>query len=92
MPTQYLFFSGKGGMGKTTMACATAVQEADAGRKTLIVTTDPASNLADIFEQPIGRRIVPIAGVPNLFAMEIYPDKATEEYRERILGPFRAAL
>jgi arsenite-transporting ATPase len=92
MPTQYLFFSGKGGVGKTTMACATAVQEADAGRKTLIVTTDPASNLADVFEQPIGHQVVPIAGVPNLFAMEIDPDKATEEYRERILGPFRAAM
>ena len=92
MPTQYLFFSGKGGVGKTTMACATAVQEADAGRKTLIVTTDPASNLADTFEQPIGHQVVPIAGVPNLFAMEIDPDKATEEYRDRILGPFRAVM
>lgn len=92
MPTQYLFFSGKGGVGKTTMACATAVQEADTGRKTLIVTTDPASNLADVFEQPIGHQVVPIAGVPNLFAMEIDPDKATEEYRERILGPFRAVM
>jgi arsenite-transporting ATPase len=92
MPTQYLFFSGKGGVGKTTMACATAVQEADAGRRTLIVTTDPASNLADVFEQPIGHQVVPIAGVPNLFAMEIDPDKATEEYRERILGPFRAVM
>ncbi len=92
MQTQYLFFSGKGGVGKTTMACATAVQEADAGRKTLIVTTDPASNLADTFEQPIGHQVVPIAGVPNLFAMEIDPDKATEEYRDRILGPFRAVM
>lgn len=92
MPTQYLFFSGKGGVGKTTMACATAVQEADAGRKTLIVTTDPASNLADVFEQPIGHQVVPITGVPNLFAMEIDPDKATEEYRDRILGPFRAVM
>ena len=92
MPTQYLFFSGKGGVGKTTMACATAVQEADAGHRTLIVTTDPASNLADVFEQLIGHQVVPITGVPNLFAMEIDPDKATEEYRERILGPFRAVM
>jgi arsenite-transporting ATPase len=92
MATQYLFFSGKGGVGKTTMACATAVEEADAGRKTLIVTTDPASNLADVFEQPIGHQVVPIQAVPNLFAMEIDPDKATEEYRDRILGPYRAAM
>lgn len=92
MSTQYLFFSGKGGVGKTTMACATAVENADAGRKTLIVTTDPASNLADVFEQPIGHQVVPITGVPNLFAMEIDPDRATEEYRDRILGPYRAAM
>lgn len=92
MSTRYLFFSGKGGVGKTTMACATAVQEADIGLKTLIVTTDPASNLADVFEQPIGHQVTPIAGVSNLWAMEIDPDKATEEYRERILGPFRALM
>ena len=91
-PTRYLFLSGKGGVGKTTMACATAVQEADIGLKTLIVTTDPASNLADVFEQPIGHQVTPIAGVPNLSAMEIDPDKATEEYRERILGPFREVM
>ena len=60
--TQFLFFSGKGGVGKTTMACTTAVAEADAGKRVLIVTTDPASNLADVFEQPIGHAITPIAG------------------------------
>jgi arsenite-transporting ATPase len=92
MATQYLFFSGKGGVGKTTMACATAVAEADKGRKTLIVTTDPASNLADVFEQAIGHQVTPIAGVSNLWAMEIDPDKATEEYRDRMLGPFREVM
>ena len=92
MTTQYLFFSGKGGVGKTTMACATAVGEAGRGRKTLIVTTDPASNLADVFEQPIGHQVTPIAGVPNLWAMEIEPDRATEEYCERLLGPFRDVM
>ena len=77
MSTEFIFFSGKGGVGKTSMACTTAVRLADEGKKTLIVTTDPASNLADVFEQPIGHQITPIAGVPNLWAMEIDPDKAT---------------
>lgn len=90
--TKYIFFSGKGGVGKTTMASATAVHSATAGGKTLIVTTDPASNLADVFEQEIGHRIVPIKGVPMLYAMEIDPDEATREYRERIIGPFREIM
>jgi arsenite-transporting ATPase len=87
--TQFLFFSGKGGVGKTTMACTTAVAEADAGTRVLIVTTDPASNLADVFEQPIGHAITPIGGVPNLWAMEIDPDRATAEYTDRTLAPIR---
>lgn len=87
---QFLFFSGKGGVGKTTMACATAVAEADAGRRVLIVTTDPASNLADVFEQPIGHAIMAISAVPGLWAMEIDPDAATAEYTDRTLAPIRA--
>ena len=87
--TKFLFFSGKGGVGKTTMACTTAVADADAGRRVLIVTTDPASNLADVFEQPIGHAITAIAGVPGLWAMEIDPDKATAEYTDRTLAPIR---
>lgn len=87
--TQFLFFSGKGGVGKTTMACTTAVAEADSDTRVLIVTTDPASNLADVFEQPIGHAITPIAGVPNLWAMEIDPDRATAEYTDRTLAPIR---
>ncbi|KLU62532.1 arsenical pump-driving ATPase [Peptococcaceae bacterium CEB3] len=86
---KYLFFSGKGGVGKTSMACTTAVYYADQGKKTLIVTTDPASNLADVFEQEIGHKITPITGMSNLFAMEIDPDRATEEYKERSLAPLR---
>lgn len=89
--TKYLFFSGKGGVGKTTMACATAVHYAEQGKRTLIITTDPASNLADVFETEIGHKITPL-GVPNLWGMEIDPDKATEEYRERILAPMRAVM
>ena len=90
--TQFIFFSGKGGVGKTSMACAHAVRYADEGKRTLIVTTDPASNLADVFEQPIGHQITPIAGVPNLSAMEIDPDKATQEYIDRAMAPIRAAF
>jgi len=90
--TQFLFFSGKGGVGKTSMACTHAVRYADEGKRTLIVTTDPASNLADVFEQPIGHHVTPIAGVPNLFAMEIDSDKATQEYIDRAMEPIRAAF
>ncbi|RME42545.1 MAG: arsenic-transporting ATPase, partial [Chloroflexi bacterium] len=92
MSTSFIFFSGKGGVGKTSMACATAVRHADEGKRTLIVTTDPASNLADVFEQPIGHQITPIEGVPNLWSMEIDPDRATEEYIDRAMAPIRAAF
>jgi arsenite-transporting ATPase len=89
--TEHIFFSGKGCVGKTTMACATAVHYAESGLKTLIITTDPASNLADVFEKEIGHKITPL-GIANLWAMEIDPDKATEEYRERILAPMRQIM
>ncbi len=92
MNAQFVFFSGKGGVGKTSMACATAVGHADEGRRTLIVTTDPASNLADVFEQPIGHQITAIAAVPNLWAMEIDGDEATKEYIDRAMAPIRAAF
>lgn len=90
--TQFIFFSGKGGVGKTSMACTYAVRYADEGKRTLIVTTDPASNLADVFEQKIGHQITPITGVPNLSAMEIDPDTATKEYIDRAMSPLRAAF
>ena len=92
MNTQFTFFSGKGGVGKTSMACATAVHHALAGQRTLIITTDPAANLADVFEQPIGHHITPLQGIDNLWAMEIDPDEATTEYKERALAPLRAAF
>lgn len=92
MSTRFVFFSGKGGVGKTSMACTQAVRFADEGRRTLIVTTDPASNLADVFEQAIGHQITPIAPVANLWAMEIDPDRATEEYIDRAMAPIRAAF
>jgi arsenite-transporting ATPase len=90
--THFIFYSGKGGVGKTSMACTQAVRFADEGRRTLIVTTDPASNLADVFEQPIGHQLSPISAIPNLWAMEIDPDSATREYVDRALAPIRAAF
>ena len=92
MTTQYMFYSGKGGVGKTSMACVTAVRLADEGKRTLIVTTDPASNLADVFEQKIGHEVTPITGVKNLWAMEIDPDIATTEYIDKAMAPIRAAF
>ncbi|MBU5439783.1 TRC40/GET3/ArsA family transport-energizing ATPase [Tissierella sp. MSJ-40] len=89
METKFIFFSGKGGVGKTSMACTTGVYHADLGRKTLIVTTDPAANLSDVFEQEIGHKVTKIDGIDNLYAMEINPDKATDEYKERSLAPMR---
>jgi arsenite/tail-anchored protein-transporting ATPase len=87
--TKFIFFSGKGGVGKTSMACTTAVYHADRGNKTLIVTTDPAANLSDVFEQNIGHNVTKIEGLDNLYAMEIDPFEATKEYKERSLAPMR---
>jgi arsenite/tail-anchored protein-transporting ATPase len=89
MNTKFYFFSGKGGVGKTTMSAGSAVYFAGLGKKTLIITTDPASNLADVFEQKIGHQITAIKNVANLFAMEIDPDIATQEYKEKTLSPLR---
>jgi arsenite/tail-anchored protein-transporting ATPase len=90
--TEFIFFSGKGGVGKTSMACTHAVRRADQGKRTLIVTTDPASNLSDVFDQPIGHKVTPVSGVPNLFAMEIDSDQATRDYIDQAMAPIRAAF
>jgi len=89
---KFIFFSGKGGVGKSTMSCATAVWLAKNGYKTLLVTTDPAPNLSDIFGQDIGHKITAINNIENLFAIEINPDAASEEYKERIIAPMRELL
>ena len=89
---RHLFFSGKGGVGKTSLASATAVRLADAGWRTLLVTTDPASNLADVFEQQIGARPRPIGAVPGLDAQELDAEAAARTYREKALAPLRGLL
>ena len=89
---RFLFFTGKGGVGKTSIACASAIQFADAGRRVLLVSTDPASNVAQVFDTKIGNAITPITAVPNLSALEIDPQAAAAKYRERIVGPVRGKL
>ena len=91
-PPRYLFFTGKGGVGKTSIACATAIQLAATGRRVLLVSTDPASNVGQVFGVEIGNRIVGIGAVPGLFALEIDPQAAAQAYRDRIVGPVRGVL
>ncbi|MFG1360149.1 MULTISPECIES: arsenical pump-driving ATPase [Xanthobacter] len=91
-PPRFLFFTGKGGVGKTSIACATAVQLAAEGKRVLLVSTDPASNVGQVFGETIGNRIVAIAAVPNLSALEIDPQAAAQAYRDRIVGPVRGIL
>ena len=91
-PTRFLFFTGKGGVGKTSIACATALRLAESGRRVLLVSTDPASNVGQVFGQTIGNTITPMASVPGLDALEIDPEQAAAEYRERIIGPVRGLL
>ena len=91
-PPRYLFFTGKGGVGKTSLACAAAVQLADAGRRVLLVSTDPASNVGQVFGVAIGNRVVAIDAVPRLSALEIDPPAAAQAYRDRIVGPVRGVL
>ncbi len=85
--TKYLFFTGKGGVGKTSLACATAVELADSGKVVLLVSTDPASNLKDVLESPVDENISPIHGINNLFAINIDPENSAEEYRNRVTRP-----
>lgn len=85
--TKFIFFSGKGGVGKSTVSCATAKWLAEQGYSTLIVTTDPAPNIGDIFGVDIGHSVTAIPSIPNLDAIEIDPDEAATEYRNRVLDP-----
>jgi arsenite-transporting ATPase len=91
-PPRYLFFTGKGGVGKTSIACATAMQLANQGKQVLLVSTDPASNVAQVFGIEIGNRVTPIPAVAGLSAMEIDPKAAAQAYRDRLVGPVRGVL
>ena len=89
---RFFFFTGKGGVGKTSIACATAIRLAETGRRVLLVSTDPASNVGQVFGVTIGNRITAIAAVPGLSALEIDPQAAAQAYRDRIIGPVRGVL
>jgi arsenite-transporting ATPase len=89
-PTRFLFLTGKGGVGKTALSCAAALELADRGEKVLLVSTDPASNLDQMLGTPLTTHPTPIAGAPGLFALDIDPEKAADEYRERVIAPYRS--
>ena len=89
---RFLFFTGKGGVGKTSIACASAVHLAAQGKRVLLVSTDPASNVGQVFGIDIGNRITSVPAVHNLYALEIDPQAAAQVYRDRIVGPVRGVL
>ncbi|WKN61075.1 arsenical pump-driving ATPase (plasmid) [Rhodococcus opacus] len=91
-PPRFLFFTGKGGVGKTSIACATAITLARAGKRVLLVSTDPASNVGQVFGLTIGNTVTEVLTVPGLSALEIDPEQAADAYRERIIGPVRGLL
>ncbi len=90
--TKYLFYTGKGGVGKTSIACATAVNLADSGKKVLLISTDPASNLQDVFATELDNKGVAIEGIPNLVVANLDPIQAATEYRESVVAPYRGKL
>jgi len=91
-PPRFMFFTGKGGVGKTSIACATAVHLAGAGRRVLLVSTDPASNVGQVFGINIGNHVTAVPEVANLSALEIDPQAAAQAYRDRIVAPVRGVL
>lgn len=90
--TRFLFFTGKGGVGKTSLSCATALKLVEAGKRVLLVSTDPASNLDEVLETQLKNEPTPIAGASGLDAMNINPVEAAAAYRERLIGPMRGLL
>lgn len=90
--TKYLFYTGKGGVGKTSVACATAVSLADSGKSVLLISTDPASNLQDVFSMELTNKGIPIPDVPNLVVANLDTIQAAAEYRESVIAPYRGKL
>ncbi len=90
--TKYLFYTGKGGVGKTTLASATAAHLADAGYQVTLVSTDPASNLQDVFETELTNKATAVEGIDNLKVANFDPETAVEEYIEKSVGPYRGLL
>ena len=90
--TKYLFFTGKGGVGKTSSACATAITLADQGKKVLLVSTDPASNLQDVFGISLASKGTPIQEVPNLVVANLNPEEAAKAYKESVIAPYKGKL
>lgn len=90
--TKYLFFTGKGGVGKTSTACASAISLADMGNEVLLISTDPASNLQDVFETELNNKGVRIEGVDGLTVANLDPIEAANEYKESVVGPYRGQL
>lgn len=90
--TKYLFYTGKGGVGKTSAACATAVALADSGKRIMLISTDPASNLQDVFNTDLDNKGVAIEEVPNLVVANFEPEEAAAEYRESVIAPYRGKL
>lgn len=90
--TKYLFFTGKGGVGKTTSACATAVNLAKSGNKVILISTDPASNLQDVFLTKLTNVPKVISEIPNLKVANFDPVSAANDYKESIIGPYRGVL
>lgn len=90
--TKYMFFTGKGGVGKTSTACATAVKLADESEKVLLLSTDPASNLQDVFNIELSNKPRKIKEVPNLTVINLNPEESAREYRESVIAPYRNQL
>ncbi|HLR88166.1 arsenical pump-driving ATPase [Heyndrickxia sporothermodurans] len=90
--TSFLFFTGKGGVGKTSTACATAVSLAEKGKKVLLVSTDPASNLQDVFNVELTNKPTAVEQLENLFIANIDPEISAKEYKENVVGPYRDQL